>query len=465
MSSISSTINQQDDHDNGEFETPHEDFHSPNIHEISEVVEDIHSHDILFGRGNGVNNRDGNIFFRKLVSQRKRDYRNGHTPQQRKAFAYQIYDEIKKLDPPGRFLMRTSYDKIKWYNVNEEKALRKICQALRERLVNDPPDIQSMKKSGSMFKEAVNAAATSVCPSLTSESRSRDSEASKSLPANYSTSKPLMNPSNLNELKSGISDGINEIPDIAGCSHLNLNLPLHLFQRYQCKSDSNINQIVNHQMVNADSSTSKILNKVKDLSEPKDFAGCQQDTQNNPSHSQKASSYDRYDDKILENKSCSSSNAGSLNILSTVVLNDHLLRSKMPEIKNEITLPKIKVDENVLSQEQDEVINYDSKISPKPKRKAKIISAEGPKKKKASVDISAKESKRGKENDHQQVILPLSYIGKSFLSSSDCSDESKFIFEELSDIGNHKNDDGFLYLPSIIGSLCKRITELERDEN
>jgi len=62
----------------------------------------------------------------------------------------------------------------------------------------------------------------------------------------------------------------------------------------------------------------------------------------------------------------------------------------------------------------------------------------------------------------KQIIMPLSYIGSAFLETSDqCSDESKQLFQMLSNMAN-QDENGLLHLPGIVGSLCKHIDDLEK---
>ena len=58
-------------------------------------------------------------------------------------------------------------------------------------------------------------------------------------------------------------------------------------------------------------------------------------------------------------------------------------------------------------------------------------------------------------------MMPLSYIGQAFLANNiKYEEESNAIFKEISDL-QHKEECAELYLPNIIGSLCKRINDLE----
>lgn len=100
----------------------------------------VHEHDVLSGRGNFVNYHAGNEHFRALVRKHKVAYVACPKPQKGK-FSKIIVDEIKSLDPPGRFLKQDAATKL-WYDIGEKKAFDKTRQALRE----GAPDI--MKEIG-----------------------------------------------------------------------------------------------------------------------------------------------------------------------------------------------------------------------------------------------------------------------------------------------------------------------------
>jgi len=94
--------------------------------------------DVLSGRGGRINNHEGNINFRTLVSKVKLQYLSRQTKKPDKAvIAANIVDQIRKMDPPGRFL-KEDPDTGLWREVGDERARRKTGQALRE----DAPEIK-----------------------------------------------------------------------------------------------------------------------------------------------------------------------------------------------------------------------------------------------------------------------------------------------------------------------------------
>mmetsp|Transcript_24828 Transcript_24828/g.42189 ORF Transcript_24828/g.42189 Transcript_24828/m.42189 type:complete len:227 (+) Transcript_24828:250-930(+) len=98
--------------------------------ELLEGITQPHANDVLSGRGNFVNHHSGNENFRALVKHHKKAY--VACPKNQKAiYSKLIYDEIRSMNPPGRFLKQDAKTKL-WSDVGEKKALDKTRQALRE---------------------------------------------------------------------------------------------------------------------------------------------------------------------------------------------------------------------------------------------------------------------------------------------------------------------------------------------
>ncbi|KAL7536254.1 hypothetical protein ACHAXR_007016, partial [Thalassiosira sp. AJA248-18] len=97
--------------------------------QLTDIVKP-HAHDVLSGRGNFVNHHSGNENFRTLVKHHKKAY--VACPKAQKAiYSKIIYDEIRAMNPPGRFLKQEPKTKL-WNAIGEKKALDKTRQALRE---------------------------------------------------------------------------------------------------------------------------------------------------------------------------------------------------------------------------------------------------------------------------------------------------------------------------------------------
>lgn len=94
--------------------------------------------DVLSGRGGRINNHEGNVQFRTLVAKVKVKYLSRRTKKLDKAWiAADIVEQIRNLDPPGRFLKEDVNSGL-WHEVGDERARRKTGQALRE----DAPEIK-----------------------------------------------------------------------------------------------------------------------------------------------------------------------------------------------------------------------------------------------------------------------------------------------------------------------------------
>jgi len=92
-----------------------------------------HPHDVLFGRGKHVNNHMGNVYFRQLVLFERSIYKQTITCAGRRHIARHVINQIRRLDPPGRFLVPDENSKTtKWFMAKDHRALMKTAQALRE---------------------------------------------------------------------------------------------------------------------------------------------------------------------------------------------------------------------------------------------------------------------------------------------------------------------------------------------
>ena len=108
-----------------------------------------HPHDVLSGRGGGINAHPGNVVFREWVHVRKEDYNLAPNKAEKTRVALEVMDQVRNQDPPGRFLTRDSTTSSIggaggswWVEVDENRALAKTSQALRE----GAPQIRSAHK-------------------------------------------------------------------------------------------------------------------------------------------------------------------------------------------------------------------------------------------------------------------------------------------------------------------------------
>lgn len=91
-----------------------------------------HDNDVLCGRGGTVNAHPGNEQYRKFVDSKKRLYLTARFKREKRLISGQIVDQVRNLDPPGRFLMKDSANPSTWHDIGDEKARDKTSQALRE---------------------------------------------------------------------------------------------------------------------------------------------------------------------------------------------------------------------------------------------------------------------------------------------------------------------------------------------
>jgi len=106
-----------------------------NISDFSSCSQQINVHDVLYGRGAGVNNHPGNIHFRNLVRDHKKSYVVS-TKIDKGKIAMNIVYRVHSLG--GRFLTMSNRQKNKnttcqWTVVHYKKAREKVSQALREK--------------------------------------------------------------------------------------------------------------------------------------------------------------------------------------------------------------------------------------------------------------------------------------------------------------------------------------------
>jgi len=89
--------------------------------------------DVLSGRGGKINSHAGNVQFREAVSAMKKDYLSKSTRKLDKAhMAAKLVQQVRSMDPPGRFLKEEEKDGGLWFDIGDAKAIKKVCQALRE---------------------------------------------------------------------------------------------------------------------------------------------------------------------------------------------------------------------------------------------------------------------------------------------------------------------------------------------
>ena len=86
--------------------------------------------DVLCWRGAKITGHPGNAKFYNTVQTYKHAYSNARFTRERQVIVENVVDDIKRLDPPGRFLSREG-EGGPWYEISDERALEKASQALR----------------------------------------------------------------------------------------------------------------------------------------------------------------------------------------------------------------------------------------------------------------------------------------------------------------------------------------------
>lgn len=112
-------------------------------------------HDVLLGRGSGCNDYEGNVMFRSLVEERKREYLSAVTTREDKnRIAQEIFDQITMNG--GRFLKKEDKGKMNgaivnkgvYVQVHPGVALEKVKQALRQRWQNRRQQVTQVYNTG-----------------------------------------------------------------------------------------------------------------------------------------------------------------------------------------------------------------------------------------------------------------------------------------------------------------------------
>ncbi|KAL7567463.1 hypothetical protein ACA910_021419 [Epithemia clementina (nom. ined.)] len=116
-----------------------------------------HEHDVLSGRGGGINAHLGNVQFREWVRLRKNAYNLAPTKVEKSRVAQEVIDLVRNQKPPGRFLQKDPTGGVTggwWVEIDEERVMAKTSQALREGAPQiraahqtDPLKTQSGRKS------------------------------------------------------------------------------------------------------------------------------------------------------------------------------------------------------------------------------------------------------------------------------------------------------------------------------
>jgi hypothetical protein len=94
-----------------------------------------HPHDVLSGRGGGINSHEGNQRFREWVRVRKDDYNLAPSKNDKARVAREVIALVEEQNPSGRFLQKDPSaigSSSWWVELDDERVMAKTSQALRE---------------------------------------------------------------------------------------------------------------------------------------------------------------------------------------------------------------------------------------------------------------------------------------------------------------------------------------------
>jgi len=94
-----------------------------------EIIYHPGKNDVLSGRGKFAMSWPGNLFYRELIELHRENYLKANDNSKKQQIAVNIFSEIHCRSPSGRFLM---LGENRWVEIDDQIALRKTKQALRE---------------------------------------------------------------------------------------------------------------------------------------------------------------------------------------------------------------------------------------------------------------------------------------------------------------------------------------------
>ena len=192
-------------------------------------------HDVLCGRGGGINSHEGNRIFRDWVAERRTEYNLATSKLEKVRIAKEVMDMVKNQQPPGRFLARDHSEGIGswwlaiggswWVEISDAKAMAKTSQALRE----GAPSIRAERKQRSQKGFSYTTVTTSSRPSsglplaLTTKKQFESTSALKSwcmtharvLPERHTSTVPSLIPSSPVPSDSSIDSGGDDTEPLA----------------------------------------------------------------------------------------------------------------------------------------------------------------------------------------------------------------------------------------------------------
>jgi len=98
---------------------------------LLKYIQKPHENDVLCGRGGSAYHHVGNKLFREMIGENKEEYLSAKTNSQKQSVAMKIIQQIRNLNPPGRFIRQDKHN-MQWYDIGDKDARRKVSQAIRD---------------------------------------------------------------------------------------------------------------------------------------------------------------------------------------------------------------------------------------------------------------------------------------------------------------------------------------------
>ncbi|KAL3935711.1 MAG: hypothetical protein SGBAC_008826 [Bacillariaceae sp.] len=177
-----------------------------------------HPHDVLSGRGGGINSHPGNKVFREWIRVRKEAYNLAVTKAEKADVAHQVMNLVRNQQPPGRFLQRdpnSSSGHNLWVEIDSNRALAKTSQALRE----GAPQIRAahreeigtkMERARKSKRKSRAAAAISSTPSLAPTNTNTLANANANAQSSPTPTKMIAPATTMNKAIRALQDNVDQ---------------------------------------------------------------------------------------------------------------------------------------------------------------------------------------------------------------------------------------------------------------
>jgi hypothetical protein len=160
-------------------------------------VTQLRPYDVLFGRGSGPNDHEGNIRFRQIVADRKAEYMATNHRMTKAKIAKEIVDQV--FASYGRFMKKVEQAELRvlgmpdtadvWQVVGDDTVMEKAKQALRQNTQKQKGEESPGKISPKPFKAKESCKPAPRVDSL--DPRARSGQQQQPVDANYDDFEPL----------------------------------------------------------------------------------------------------------------------------------------------------------------------------------------------------------------------------------------------------------------------------------